>query len=54
MQGQGLPPEFTQYIPDFLETHVAMVGRAFLALPIAAGLGAALAFRARRRGTPER
>jgi len=53
MQEQ-LPPEFTQYIPDFLETHVAMVGRAFLALPLAAGLGAALAFRPRRRGTPAR
>jgi hypothetical protein len=53
MQEQ-LPPEFTQYIPDFLETHAAMVGRAFLALPLAAGLGAALAFRPRRRGTPAR
>jgi hypothetical protein len=54
MQEQGLPPEFTQYVPDFLETHVAMVARAFLALPLAAGLGAALAFRFRRRGTPPR
>lgn len=31
-----------------------MVARAFLALPIAAALGAALAFRPRRHGTPER
>ncbi len=54
MQEQGLPPEFTQYIPDILETQAMMVGRAFLSLPLAAGLGAALAFRPRRRGTPAR
>jgi len=53
-QEQGLPPEFTQYVPDFLETHAMMVATAFLALPLAAGLGAALAFRPRRRGTPAR
>lgn len=51
---QGLPPELTQYIPDVLEDHAAMVMRAFLALPLAAVLGAALAFRPRRRGTPPR
>ena len=51
---QGLPPEFTQYVPDILETHAAMVARALLALPLAALLGAALAFRPRRRGTPPR
>ena len=51
---QGLPPEFSAYIPDVLEAHAAMVARAVLALPIAAALGAALAFRPRRRGTPER
>lgn len=54
MQEQGLPPEFTQYVPDFLEPHAMMVATAFLALPLAAGLGAALAFRPRRRGTPAR
>jgi hypothetical protein len=54
MQEQGLPPEFSQYIPDILEAHAAMVARAFLALPFAAALGAALAFRPRRRGTPPR
>ena len=54
MQEQGLPPEFTQYVPDFLETHAMMVTTAVLALPLAAGLGAALAFRPRRRGTPAR
>jgi hypothetical protein len=51
---QGLPTELTQYIPDVLEAHAAMVMRAFLALPFAAVLGAALAFRPRRRGTPPR
>lgn len=54
MQEQGLPPQFTQYIPDILESHAAMVAHAFLALPFAATLGAALAFRPRRRGTPPR
>src|SRR5688500_18302192 len=49
-----LPPEFSALIPDFLETHALMVATALLALPLAAGLGAALAFRFRRRGTPPR
>jgi hypothetical protein len=51
---QGLPPEFTRYIPDVLESHAAMVARALLALPFAALLGTMLAFRPRRRGTPPR
>jgi len=51
---QDLPPEFSQYIPDILESHAAMVARAVLALPLAAGLGAVLAFRPRRPGTPPR
>lgn len=54
MLEQGLPPEFSQYIPDFLESHAAMVARAFLALPFAAVMGGVLAFRPRRRGTPPR
>jgi uncharacterized membrane protein YhiD involved in acid resistance len=54
MLEQGLPPELTQYVPDILESHAAMVGRAAIALPIATLLGAALAFRPRRRGTPAR
>jgi hypothetical protein len=54
MQQEGLPPEFSQYVPDILEPHVAMVARAFLALPFAAILGAVLAFRPRARGTPPR
>ena len=51
---QDLPAEFSQYIPDLLESHAAMVARAVLALPLAAGLGALLAFRPRRPGTPRR
>ena len=54
MLEQGLPPEFSKYIPDILEGHAAMVARALLALPLAAGLGAVLAFRPRRSGTPAR
>lgn len=54
MLEQGLPPQFTQYIPDILEPHAAMMLRAVLALPMAALLGAVLAFRPRRRGTPPR
>ena len=54
MQAEALPPEFSQYVPDILEAHVAMVARAVLALPFAAVLGAFLAFRPRARGTPPR
>ncbi len=54
MQDQGLPPEFTQYIPDILEGHAEMIFRALIALPVATLLGAILAFRPRRRGTPPR
>jgi hypothetical protein len=51
---QPLPPEFSALIPDFLEQHALMVATALIALPLAAVLGAALAFRFRRRGTPPR
>ena len=54
MQEQQLPPEFSAYIPDFLETHAMMVATAVVSLPFATALGAALAFRPRRRGTPPR
>jgi hypothetical protein len=54
MQQDGLPPEFSQYIPDILEPHGAMVARALIALPFAAVLGGVLAFRPRARGTPPR
>ena len=47
MLEQGLPPEFSQYVPDILEAHAEMVARALLALPLAAILGAVLAFRPR-------
>ena len=51
---QPLPPEFTGYVPDFLEAHALMVATALVALPLATVLGAVLAFRPKRRGTPER
>ena len=54
MQAEGLPPEFSHYIPDILEPHIAMVARGLIALPFATILGAVLAFRPRRRGTPPR
>jgi len=54
MQSDGLPPEFSQYVPDIIEPHIAMIARAALALPFAAILGALLAFRPRARGTPPR
>jgi uncharacterized membrane protein YhiD involved in acid resistance len=51
---QPLPPELAQTLPQVLESHFDMVERALLSLPIATVLGAALAFRPRRRGTPPR
>jgi hypothetical protein len=54
MLDQPLPPEFSQYIPDILEVHAEMMARALLAMPVAAVLGAALAFRPRAAGTPAR
>jgi len=51
---QPPPPELAQSIPQVLESHFDMVERAVLALPFATALGAALAFRPRRRGTPPR
>jgi hypothetical protein len=54
MDPQALPPEFSRYVPDVLEPQVAMAARAVLALPFATMLGALLAFRPRRRGTPPR
>jgi hypothetical protein len=49
-----LPPELAQQIPDVIASHSEMVMRGVLALPLAAALGAALAFRPHRRGTPPR
>jgi hypothetical protein len=51
---QSLPPEFSANIPDYLETHADMIVRSLIALPLATALGAALAFRPRRQGTPPR
>jgi hypothetical protein len=49
-----LPPEFSAVIPDVVETHAEMVATAIVTLPLSAALGAVLAFRPRRRGTPPR
>jgi len=49
-----LPPGLSQYVPDILEAHAEMILRALLALPLATAMGALLAFRPRRRGTPQR
>jgi uncharacterized membrane protein YhiD involved in acid resistance len=54
MFDQSISPAISHYVPDFLETHAEMVVRSMLSLPIAAALGAALAFRPKRRGTPPR
>lgn len=51
---EQLPPELSAAIPDLIEHHAEMVARALPALPLAAALGAVLAFRPRRRGTPPR
>src|SRR4051812_39300991 len=48
------PAELVQSVPQVLQSHFDMVERAVLALPFATALGAALAFRPRRRGTPTR
>ncbi len=47
-------PGFTGAIPDVLEGQAALVLRALASLLAAVALGAALAFRPRRRGTPPR
>jgi hypothetical protein len=50
---EGLPPGW-EYLPEIVQTHAAMVGRGLIAMPLATALGAMLAFRPRRRGTPPR
>jgi len=52
MQEQGLPPEFTALHSRFSRGARGHGGALLLALPIAAGLGAALAFRPRRPALP--
>ena len=49
---QTLPPEFA--MPEIFINQVQIIIKALLILPLAAGLGALLAFRPRRRGTPAR
>ena len=49
-----IPREFSDNIPQLLEVQTAMIMRALVALPVATALGAALAFRPRRQGTPAR
>jgi hypothetical protein len=51
---ESLPADLSAAIPAGLESHLEMVTMALIALPLAAGLGALLAFRPRRRGTPPR
>jgi hypothetical protein len=53
-QPESLPADLSAAIPAGLESHLEMVTMALVALPLAAGLGALLAFRPRRRGTPAR
>lgn len=53
MQPQ-LPPELSTALPGMLAEHADLMFRALIVLPTAALLGAALAFRPRRRGTPPR
>ena len=49
------PNDFTsQIVADVIQGHGEMVMRSLVALPFAMALGAALAFRPRRRGTPPR
>ena len=54
MLDQTVFPDLSRYVPDMLEAHAEMFVRALLALPVSATLGAALAFRPKRRGTPPR
>ena len=49
-----IPREFSENIPQLLEVQTAMIMRALVALPVATALGASLAFRPRRQGTPAR
>jgi uncharacterized membrane protein YhiD involved in acid resistance len=44
--------DFSASLPDLVDENLAVVVRALVALPLAAGLGTALAFRPRRRATP--
>ena len=54
MNEEALRAMLSSAIPDFLETHATAIVKALISLPLATALGALLAFRPRRRGTPTR
>ena len=54
MSPESLQAAISHLVPDFLEAHAVSVIQAVVALPLATLLGALLAFRPRRRGTPPR
>jgi uncharacterized membrane protein YhiD involved in acid resistance len=54
MFDQSVSTTISEYVPDILEAQAEMLLRSMLSLPVAAALGAALAFRPKRRGTPPR
>src|SRR6187551_13639 len=54
MNEEALRAMLSSAIPDFLETHATAIVKALISLPLATALGALLAFRPRRRGTPQR
>ena len=54
MNEEALRAMLSSVVPDFLETHATAIVKALISLPLATALGALLAFRPRRRGTPPR
>ena len=54
MTPESLQAAISHLVPDFLEAHAVSMIQALVALPLATVLGALLAFRPRRRGTPPR
>jgi uncharacterized membrane protein YhiD involved in acid resistance len=54
MSEEALRAAISAWVPDALEMHAADILRALVSLPLATVLGALLAFRPRRRGTPPR
>jgi hypothetical protein len=51
---EALRAMLSAYVPDALEVYAASILKALVSLPLATALGAMLAFRPRRRGTPPR
>jgi uncharacterized membrane protein YhiD involved in acid resistance len=54
MSEEALRSAISSWVPDLLEMHAADIIQALISLPLATLLGAMLAFRPRRRGTPPR